>query len=349
MRFAQPALLWLLLALPVLALAGAWLSRRSRRALARFAGSPDHATRFTAEVSTHRRAVKALLLFLGLALAVTAAARPQWGSHLEPIVGRGVDVVVLLDHSLSMAAEDLAPSRLGHARRAIDSLLRRLDGNRVALVTFSGEAALQCPLTLDHAAVRLFLDTVDVQSVQVPGTALADALRLALATFGDREVGDEERGRAIVLFTDGEDHEGGVEKVLAEIENSGAAVFAVGCGTTRGAPIPLADSSTTTAGYKKDREGRVVTTRLDESLLELIALSASGRYYRATATEAEIEEISAAIESMEAREFGTTLRARYEERYQAPLVLAFLALAAEAWLSDRARRRGRGDRKRGES
>lgn len=338
MRFVHPELLWLILALPALAL-GAWRSaaRRLRR-LQAFAGGAAHAERFRGEVSVHLRAAKHLLLQLALLLLILTAARPQWGTSLEPVSRKGVDVAIVLDSSLSMAAEDVAPSRLGYARHAIDSLLRRLAGDRVALVTFSGQATLACPLTPDQTAVRLFLDAVEAESVQVPGTALAEALRLGVRALGPADPMEEQRGRALVLFSDGEDHEGGVEEVARELERAGVTLYAVGVGTSRGAPIPLRDRSGVLGGYKKDREDRVVTTRLEESNLELLALETGGRYYRGTATEVEVDEIAKGLTAMDAREFGSVLRARYEERFQLPLLLALLALAAETVLGDRRRR-----------
>ena len=338
MRFASPELLWLLLALPLLAAGALWTPARRRRALATFAGGTAWVSRFEAEVSPHRRAAKLLLLYAALASFVVAAARPQWGTRLEPITRSGADVVLLLDHSLSMAADDLPPSRLEHARNAIVSLLGQLAGDRVALVTFSGKPTLLCPLTIDHAAVRLFLDTVHEETMQVPGTALAEALQLATTAFGEERPSAGERNRAVVLFTDGEDHEGGTDELIPALKEAGIAVYALGCGSTRGAPIPLRDAAGVQAGYKKDGEGRIVTTRLDETLLEALALGTGGRYYRATPSEAEMNEIAGALSGMDQREFGSLLRTRYEERFQIPLLLGTLCLLAESLVDDRRRR-----------
>jgi len=333
MRFAAPEVLWLLVALPVLIAASVAAARGRRRALERFAGGPGHLARFTGQVSVQRRAVKSALRWTALALAIVALARPQAGTRLEAVTRRGVDVVMVLDTSLSMAAPDLAPSRLDHARHAIAGLLDELAGDRVALVTFAGQASLECPLTLDHAAVRLFLDAAEPQVAAVPGTALGDALRLGRTAFGAGETSGG-RDRAIVLFTDGEDHEGGVDEAIAELGRSGVPVHVVGCGTTRGAPIPLAAPET---GYKKDRDGNVVTTRLDEALLESLALATGGQYHRATPTETEIDAIARALRGLDERELGQVLRARYEDRFQIPLGLALALLLAESLLGDRLR------------
>jgi Ca-activated chloride channel family protein len=337
MRFADSQILWWLLAVPVLGAGVVIAASRRRAALRRFAGGAAQAASFLHEVSPHRRAVKALLLLVAATCGVIAAARPQWGTRLEPITRAGVDVVVAIDTSQSMAAEDVPPNRLGQAVHAAGSLISRLAGNRVGLVTFAGQASLLCPLTVDHGAARLFLQTVELDSAPAPGTALARGLRVAAEAFG-RDEGAAPRTRAVVLFTDGEDHEGEIDEALSALTRAGIAVYCVGTGTARGAPIPIKDSHRDVAGYKKDRQGRVVTTRLDEEALGRIALETKGRYYRATPAEIEIEEIARGLAGMDAQEFGTVLRVRYEERYQIPLGVALAALIAEAWIGDRRRR-----------
>jgi len=337
-RFASPGLLWLLLLVPVLG-AGMFLAaRRRRRLLERFAAGAGHASRFLGEVSPHVRIAKALLLLLAVAAGVLAAARPQWGTRLETVNRKGLDVVLAVDTSQSMAARDVAPDRLGQARHAAASLVDRLGGDRVALVTFAGQASLACPLTLDQEAVKILLDALDVEIVPVAGTALADALRVGTQAFGPSPSGGAMRGRALVLFTDGEDHEGGVEEMAKSLRTSGIALYAVGCGTQRGAPIPVS-SGEGASEYKKDAENRIVTTRLDESLLEKLALETGGSYFRATPAEMEVEEIAKSVSGMEASEAGTVLKTLYEERYQVPLAVALAALVGEMLIADRKRRR----------
>jgi Ca-activated chloride channel homolog len=336
-RFASPGLLWLLVLVPLLA-AGMFLAaRRRRRLLDRFAAGAGYASRFLEEVSPHARVAKALLLLLAVTAGILAAARPQWGTRLETVNRKGLDVVIAVDTSQSMSARDVAPDRLGQARHAAASLVDRLGGDRIALVTFAGEASLACPLTLDQEAVKILLDALDVEIVPVAGTALADALRVATQAFGPAAPGGVTRGRALVLFTDGEDHEGGVEEMARSLKDSGIALYAVGCGTQRGAPIPVG-SGDGISEYKKDAQNRIVTTRLDESLLESLALATGGNYFRATPAEVEIEEIAEAVSGIEATEAGTVLKTRYEERYQIPLAAGLLALAAEMLIADRKRR-----------
>ncbi|HKQ61857.1 MAG TPA: VWA domain-containing protein, partial [Candidatus Polarisedimenticolaceae bacterium] len=279
---------------------------------------------------------KALLLQVGLLCGVLAAARPQWGTRLETVTRRGIDVAIVLDTSLSMAATDLAPSRLESARHAIASLLERLTGDRVTLVTFAAQGSTACPLTVDHAAIRLFLEVATPELEAGQGTGLAAGLRAGLAALRPESEQAAQRSRVLVLFSDGEDHEGALEEVRDELRHAHLPVYAVGCGSTRGAPIPVEDPAGGQS-YKKDREGKLVTTRLDESALEQLALDTGGHYYRATAGELEIEEIAKTLAQLDAGEGSSRMRAQYEERYQFPLALGFAALMAEMLIGDRIR------------
>jgi Ca-activated chloride channel family protein len=332
MRFGEPAILWWLLAVPALAALAVHAGWRRRRALAAFAGGAAHLARFRGEVSTHKRAVKSIALIVAVAAGIVAAARPQWGSGTESITRKGIDLAIVLDTSKSMAAADVAPSRLARGVRAASSLLDRLEGDRIALVTFAGKPATACPLTLDHEAVRLFLDAVDVEAVSVPGTALAAAVEEGVRALGPPAVeGTEAKGKALVVISDGEDHEGGVEAAVSGVKRAGVVVYAIGCGTDQGAPIPEGESG----AYKKDAQGRLVTTRLDERPLRTLAIDTGGKYYRAAAAEGEVDEIAKALAAMDASGSGTVLKTRWVERFQIPLAIALVALVLETLLSDR--------------
>lgn len=342
-RFGSPEQLWLLLALPLLILLGLLVRRNRLVALRQFSGGAAWLTRFRAEVSPHRRTVKSLLWIVVLTASILAVARPQWGTRVESVERRGSDVFMVLDTSLSMAAEDLPPNRLSQAKRKIERLLGALPGERVGLVTFAGEATIACPLTLDHGAIRLFLDPIDVEAVTVPGTAMAQALSLALESFGDVE-DDFSRSRAVVLLTDGEDHEGELSAVLDEYVERGVRIYAIGIGTSRGAPIPLRDEDGNGMGYKTDRENHIVTTRLVEETLEGLAFDTGGSYLRATVSGVEIDEVLSGLANLDDSEFGAVLRSRYEERFQYPLAVAIAALIGNLLLPER-RSAGRRERK----
>lgn len=332
MRFAEPAMLWALFAVPLLAALLLFSGMRRRAALAAFAGGERNVARFRDEVSVNRRAVKAIALIVAVTAGILAAARPQWGHGTETITRKGIDLAILLDTSKSMAAADVAPSRLARGSRAASSLLDRLEGDRVALVTFAGKPAVACPLTLDHEAVRLFLDAVDVEAVSVPGTALAEAVQEGIRALGPPSTdGTEAKGRALIVISDGEDHEGGLESALTAIKRSGVVVYGIGCGTDQGAPIPESE----TGAYKKDAQGKVVTTRLDEKPLRTLAVETGGKYFRASAAEGEVDDIAKALATMDASGSGTVIKTRWVERFQVPLAIALFALVLEALITEK--------------
>jgi len=334
MRFAEAWALWFLLGVPIVGAGLALAAWRRRILFSRFAGGAVPAARLRSDVSPHVRAVKGALALAALAGGIVAFARPQWGVGLDPVTRTGVDVVIAIDTSASMLAQDAPPDRLGLARHAAARLVESLEGDRVALVTFAGGAAIACPLTLDQDAVRVFLDGVDAEAVSVPGTALAEAMRAAVRAFAPE--GRQARGKVVVILSDGEDHEGGLEEAIGVLKEAGVVAHALGCGSARGAPIPEGGGS---EGFKKDREGRTVTTRLDESTLSGLAIATGGRYVRATPASKEVEEIAKTIASLEGREAGSVMRTRYVDRFQIPLALALVALVGETLVADRARRR----------
>lgn len=337
MRFASPEWLWLLLALPVLVLAGIYFASRRRAALERFAGGRLHYRRFAAGVHRNRRILKAILLFVTVLFGILAAARPQWGGRQEPVTRTGNDVMIVLDTSLSMASQDVSPDRFRRGVLAAESLVARLPGDRIGLVTFSGVGLLNCPLTLDHGALKMFMDAVDIRSDLVPGTALADALEVALQSLS-REQGTG-RGRSIVLVSDGEDHESGLDAVLESVGRDHVVIHAIGVGTKKGAPIPVAGEGGGISGYKTDGDDRVVTTRLNEELMADLARSTGGIYRRATAGGGEIDDLAERLRGEGSGELGTVLRIRYEDRFQVPLLVAFVALLVALILPDNVRRR----------
>ena len=310
MRFAHAQLLWFLAVLPVLGLFALWRLRAGRRALARTLG-PLMAERLTRHLSAHAREARLALALLALAFLVLGGARPQRGTQYVSAKRMGGDVLFALDVSESMLAEDLKPNRLQRARHEISAILDRLKGDRVALVAFAGEAFLQCPLTLDYSAARMFLDYMTPDLIPQPGTNLAAALRTAVRAFSK----EGEGVRAVVLITDGEDHEGDIDAAAREAHDAGVRVFAVGIGSSAGEPIPVRDGTGTIKGYKKDRSGTVVLSRLDEAVLRRIAEETDGVYVQAGGT-LGLRRVTDAIEGIQQREFEGGMRVLYEERYR---------------------------------
>jgi len=323
MRFAHPQLLWLLLLLLPLGLFAWARLRAGQTALVRALG-PSMAERLTAHLSPGRRRGRLLLLLLALAFLILGVAQPQRGTHYATATRRGIDLIVALDVSESMLAEDLKPSRLVQARHEIAGILDRLKGDRVGLVAFAGAAFVQCPLTLDYAAARMFLEFMTPELIPEPGTSLAEAIRVSLRAFGP----EEEGFRALILITDGEDHVGDVRQAAQEARRAGVRVFAVGIGSETGEPIPLRDAQGKIEGYKKDNSGKVVLTRLDPSALEEIANVTGGLFIQAGGM-LGLERILMEIDRMEKRELEAGIRVLYEERYFYFAWLVFACLIIE--------------------
>ncbi len=330
LRFAFPEGLYLLALIPFLALFLLWSIRKRRRLLERF-GNPDLMARLTTGVSRRRRLAKAVLLLGSVAFLAVALGRPQFGTRLQTVKREGQDIVVALDLSLSMLAEDVQPNRLRKAKHAIEGLIDRLRGDRIALVGFAGRAFVQCPLTLDYGAAKTFLDTMDTTLIPVPGTALDEAIEKSVSLFS----GKEGKHKVVILVTDGEDHSGAAAEAAAKASDEDIVVFVVGVGSARGTPIPLRNESGRPEGFKKDDQGEIVMTRLDESTLEAVAEKTGGRYYRLSAGESEMGRISDEVATMEKKTLATQEFAEYQEQFQVFVALALVLLILELITAER--------------
>lgn len=318
MTFAQPNLLWLLLIAPVVALLAAVVWRRRLEADAAWA-SRGLWDRLLPAYAPRRIALSVAFLTLAVAGAALALARPRWGSGEQTVERKGVDVVFLVDSSLSMAARDVQPSRLFVAKALIRRMVRELPGNRVGLVQTEGTGVVLAPLTLDGGVLDLLLDTVEPGSLPTPGTELAPGLETALRLFGE----GGEKHRVLVVVSDGEDHGGGVEDRIARLKESGVVVHSLGVGTLEGARVPVPGAN----AFKRDAEGNLVTSKLNEDVLEGLARGTGGGYLRVTSAAADPAPILRDIDRMEKRTLESQTLSTLEERFQWPLALAALALA----------------------
>ena len=262
MRFDDPQMLHLLWLVPASAVLFWFTARRKRALLGRFAGQ-ELVARLARPLLPGGRAVRTMLLLGALAMLIVALARPQYGKEAVILQREGRDLVFLLDTSLSMLADDIQPDRLSRARFEISSLLDRMQGDRVGLVPFAGDAFVLCPLTTDYAAVRLFLDGVDTEIISEPGTNLARALEVGGSAFDTKE----REHRVMILITDGEELEGDALAAATGIREQGVRLYAIGIGTPDGVPIPVRDERGAVTDYKRDERGEVVMTRLGEQLL----------------------------------------------------------------------------------
>jgi Ca-activated chloride channel family protein len=322
MIFAQPLWLWALLALPILSLAEVWATSRDRARTARLVARPLW-PKVVRSPREYWRMARLGLLLAGVAGIVFALARPQWGIVREKVEREGVDVVLVLDTSGSMATEDVPPNRLYLARTALMNLVARLDGDRFALVAFEGDAYPLVPLTLDADAIGLFLDTLEPGAVPSPGSSLGAGLAKGLAAFVD----EGRRNKAMVLVSDGEDLEGEVQDAVRRAKEAGVVVHTVGVGTPAGQPVPDFDASGKQRGYKKADDGSAVVSRLHPETLEAIARGTGGRTLIATPTDLSLAPIAAAIEGMERKSLAREYSYRKKERFQWPLSIGLLALA----------------------
>jgi len=331
--FAAPGWLWGLALLPLLALV-LWLERRARRRrLLRFA-RPGTADRIALVEPSPRPLVRGLLLVLAAAMVFLALARPRWGETEEELHVKGLDLVIALDLSRSMLAEDLAPSRLVVARAIAREIARKLPSDRVGLVGFAGTAATLCPLTLDRGALALYLDAADPSLFSAQGTDLGAAIDEARRLFARHA----RARKVLVILSDGEDLEGHGVEAARRAADEGITVYAVGVGTSRGAPVPEFDDAGRLVGYEK-RHGKVVTSRLDEATLAEIARAGGGAYARATGFGEGVDRVVEALSRLQRSDLGATLPRRRAERYRWPLAAAFVLAALEAMLVDRRRRR----------
>jgi len=325
-RFAHPQYLWLLLLVPLFVLLFAAAGARRRRMLARF-GNLATLRELMPAVSAGRRKLKFALFALAFALAVLAAARPQFGSKLREEKAQGIEMMLAVDVSNSMLAEDFEPTRLERTKYAINRLFEGLKQDRVGLVVFAGEAKVQLPITADYRMARAFAKRIDPSLVSVQGTDLEQALSLAALSFSS-ETGDN-HSRAIVLITDGEGHEGDVLAAAKRIAAQGIRIYTVGIGTPEGAPVRIGGE------YLKDENGDMVVTKLDEETLEAIARETGGVYVRATKQDLGLDEIIAEINALETSELETMRFEEFDERYRYPLLAALVLLLVEFLLLDR--------------
>jgi Ca-activated chloride channel family protein len=336
MHFAQPEYLHFLWMIPFLGIFFYWALRRRRRRLESFI-SRNLVERLTEGFSQRKAAAHPVLLMGFFLFGILALSQPQWGMRLDTVQRRGVDVVAALDTSYSMSAEDVAPNRLAKAKSEIRGLIERLKGDRISLIAFAGSAVIQCPLTLDYGAAMLFLDVANTEIVPDPGTSLAAAIETATSAF----IAKEKKYKVLIVFTDGEDLQGQVEDAIRKARDGGVVIYTVGIGSPEGKPIPVRDLTGDIIEYRKDPEGQIVVSRLDERALTEIAAETGGRYFRASTLENELDEMYEEISRMEKKQLESRLYRNFEDRFQYPLGLALLCLVMDACLGER-RRPGHG-------
>ena len=334
MRFAEPNFLWGLFSLPFFALLFYYAYRRRKKLAARFVSLPM-LSKLSTSVSPWRRLAKVLILLLAIAFLFVALARPQWGRKMEHIERRGLDLVLLQDISLSMLAEDVKPNRLVRSRHEISSFLESLSGDRVGLVAFSGEAQVMVPLTLDYGTVQMMLRELNPGWL-MPGTNLEQAIRKGMSLF--KNSGGAGKYSVMILMSDGEELEDAAVNAAKEAAEMGIKIYTIGIGSREGVPIPVKTKNGDVA-YKKDIQGNIVTTRLEEGTLQEIASVTGALYFYASPGEFQLQKVLTEIASLEKKEQASDRMENYQDRYQIFLALAALLFLIEALVSERGRKR----------
>jgi len=329
-RFAHPEYLHLLYLLPALVVLYFFYLKNKKSLLKKFADVRIHHILFGVK-SFYKESLKFSFIVLAIAMLILSLARPQIGNRVEEVKQIGIDVYILLDVSASMKAEDLKPSRLEKAKNEIAMLIRKLQGDRIGLIIFAGDAYVQFPLTTDYSAANLFLNTVDVNSIPQQGTAIASAINLAAKSFDTKAA----TKKVMVLITDGEDHEGDIESAVKDAADKDILVYAIGMGSPSGAPIPVYGSNNNQVGFKQDGNGGTVLTKLDETTLQQIAAKGGGKYYLSSSYQNELDLIYRDLSSIEKSEYGSKRITDYDDKYFYFLIPAFLLLLVELFLTER--------------
>ena len=329
MTFASPQFLLALAALPALVIFARWVLARRAAALLRI-GDPDLVGRLSAGGSRTMLLARLSFWFVGVALVIVALSRPQWGSEIEIVEQRGVQLMVVLDVSRSMLSQDVKPTRLDRAKLEISDLISRLRGDTIGIVLFSGASFNQFPLTADYATARAYLNIASPNAISRPGTVIGEAIETAMGGFNDQRVSQ----KVIIIMTDGENHEGDPVEAARQAAAEGAVIYAVGFGSPEGVPVAVYDEQGNVIGYRQDAEGRPIMSRLDEGALQRIAETGGGRYFRADAPGA-ISGLLEEVESFQDENLRSELNERRVERFQLFLIVGALSLFLAEVLTDR--------------
>ena len=324
-RFAHPLYLYLLLLIPLFALLYVVVCKRQSRRLKQF-GQPDLLNALMPAVSAKRRHLKFCLIMLMLALAVFIMARPQYGTRKEEYTHRGIEAMIAVDVSNSMLCTDVSPSRLDKAKMLVSKLIEQLDDDRMGLVAFAGNALTILPITSDNVSAKMFLEQLSPRTIAVQGTNIGDAIRCAMHSFSDNVA----VGKALVLITDAEDHEQGALDAAKQAAKQGIRIFVLSVGTPEGGIIPMQGG-----GYKKDAQGNVVTTRLNEQVGKEIAAAGDGVYIQVGQSDQAQQLLLAEIDTMQKAEFSAEMFSEYDEQFPAIAIILLIVIAIEVCITEK--------------
>ena len=293
-------------------------------------GETDVIKKLMPDTSVNKRFAKFILFLVAFAFLIIGIVNPQIGTRLENVKRSGADLMICLDVSNSMRATDLSPNRLVKAKMAISKLIDKLNGDRIGIIIFAGEAFVQLPITTDYASSKLFLESISPDMIPTQGTNIGDAIDLSMESFGK----DEGKNKAIIIITDGEDNESDGIRAARHAADKGVSIYTIGMGSPDGAPIPIYANGVR-EGYKKDKEGNTIVTRLNEQTLQEIATAGNGLFVRATNSDVGLNNVINEIDKLEKKQFESKMYRDYEDRFQIFIFIAFILLIAEFFISER--------------
>ena len=322
LRFEDPIYLWMLLIIPILVLMRFIVWRKRKRNLRKF-GDPSLLKEMMPDVSKYRPTIKFCLLLSAITILIFMIARPQVGSKISHEKREGIEVLIALDISNSMLAQDVIPSRLEKSKLLIEDLVDHFTNDKVGLVVFAGDAFVQLPITNDYVSAKMFLQNINPSLITTQGTDLARAISLSQSCFTQRE----HIGRAIIVITDGEDHEGGALEAAREAYKKGISVFILGVGTSKGAPIPDGNG-----GYLKDNSGQTVLSALNEQMCQQVAKAGNGVYIHVDNTSDAQEKLNKELSKLQSGISDTVVYSEYNEQFQIFGIILLLLLIVETIL-----------------
>ncbi|WP_262326021.1 vWA domain-containing protein [Carboxylicivirga litoralis] len=331
-RFEHPDALYLLVLIPVLAFVHLYLAKRRKKALEEF-GSAELINDLMPNVSFKRPTIKFYIMLFAFVLLIITIAGPQYGSKLQTVKRKGIELIVALDVSNSMMAQDIEPNRLDRAKRAISRLVDKLQNDRVGFIVFAGEAYVQLPITTDYASAKMFLNSINTDIVGTQGTAIGAAIDKGISSFTTQE----DVNRAIIVITDGENHEDDPIAAASAAAEKGIKIYTVGMGLPKGAPIPVVGGRSN--DFMKDRDGNVVISKLDEQTLQKIAITGNGAYIPANNIRNGINNLVDELSELEKSELEAKVYTDYDDQFQYFAALALLLIIIEFLILERKNRR----------
>jgi len=329
-RFGNPEFLWLFAAMPLLLVVYLYLNIRKRKDVQKM-GNLNTLRLMMPELSLKRSYLKFWFIFAALCAGILLVARPQFGTKVETVEKEGIELVIAVDVSNSMLANDLSPDRLSRARQILSRLIDVRKNDKVALIVFAGEAYVQMPLTSDTQSAKIFLNTIDPSLVPVQGTAIAQAISLGMTSFS----ADEEVSRAMVIITDGEDHEGNAAEQAAKAAEAGVMINVLGVGSPEGSPLPGGDTG---SNYLADSEGNVVVSRLNEEMAMEIARLGGGLYVRADNSNSAIRALEVQLDELETTRTASLSYSEYDEQFPLLGWVLLIILLVEVLIYDKKNR-----------